>query len=102
MLALGEAQMVARPRHTFFRQHDADLLCAYRDVVVIEFQHRLFLWTNCRQTNVFNRGIVSCQAASPCHSGTVAGFVGSDTWITRYLSGCAVLALREMACRAFG
>ena len=39
--------------------------------------------------------------ASP-HSGTVAGFVGSDTWITRYLSGCSMLALREMACNALG
>lgn len=36
------------------------------------------------------------------HSGTVAGFVGSDTWITRYLSGCSMLALREMACNALG
>ena len=36
------------------------------------------------------------------HSGTVAGFVGSDTWITKYLSGCSMLALREMACNALG
>ena len=28
------------------------------------------------------------------------GFVGSDAWITRYLSGCVVLAFREIACRA--
>ena len=36
------------------------------------------------------------------HSGTVAGFVGSETWITRYLSGWVALALREVACNAFG
>jgi hypothetical protein len=36
------------------------------------------------------------------HSGAVAGFVGSDTWITKYLSGCSMLALREMACNALG
>ena len=35
-------------------------------------------------------------------SGTVAGLLGSDTWMTRYLSGCVVLALREIACSAFG
>jgi hypothetical protein len=31
------------------------------------------------------------------HSGTVVGFVGSETWITRYLSGCVLLGLREIA-----
>ena len=35
-------------------------------------------------------------------SGTVAGLLGSDTWMTRYLSGCVVEALRETACSAFG
>src|SRR5436305_371646 len=36
------------------------------------------------------------------HSETVAGLLGSDTWITRYLSGAVVLALRDMAWSAFG
>jgi multidrug efflux pump subunit AcrB len=40
LLALGEAQMVVGPRHVLFRQHDADLLRADRDIVVIEIEHR--------------------------------------------------------------
>src|SRR5262245_13968983 len=35
-------------------------------------------------------------------SGTVAGLLVSETWMTRYLSGCVVEALREIACSAFG
>src|SRR5262245_18921404 len=35
-------------------------------------------------------------------SGTVAGLDGSDTSMTRYLSGCVALGLRDTACRALG
>ena len=34
--------------------------------------------------------------------GTVAGLLGSETWMIRYLSFSVVLGLREIACSAFG
>src|SRR6185312_14428734 len=41
---------------SFSARTNADLLGAHRDVVVIEFQHHRFLWTDCRQTDVSQPG----------------------------------------------
>ena len=42
LLAFCQADVTARPRHLLFRQNDADLLRANREIVVIELEHRNF------------------------------------------------------------
>src|SRR5262245_18128758 len=43
LLAPNKAHIAARPWHVLFRQNDADLLRAHRQIVMIEFDHRHLL-----------------------------------------------------------
>lgn len=50
----------------------------------------------------YTNGLVQPRHRHAVYSGTVRGFVGSPTWMIRYLTGLSELGFRETACNAPG
>src|SRR5262249_1350125 len=62
LLAARKAQLAAGPRQLLFRQGDADLLGAHRDIVVIELEHQCLLgWAATLSRSLASK---QCNAAS--------------------------------------